>query len=38
MNELYLEMENKKERIDDGTVEKYHLESGTILPLRKSPS
>lgn len=33
MDELYLETENKKDRIDGETVEKYHLESGTLSPF-----
>jgi len=36
MEDLYLETKNGRERIDDQTVEKYHLESGTLSPFTQN--
>jgi hypothetical protein len=36
MKELYLETEHGRERIDEQTVEKYHLESGTLSPFTQN--
>ena len=36
MEDLYLETKNGKERIDDQTVEKYHLEAGTRSPFTQN--
>lgn len=37
MDELYLKVGNKKEPIAESTVEKYHLESGTLSPFTRKP-
>ena len=36
MDELYLETGNKKERINNEAVEKYHLEPGTLSPFTQN--
>ena len=36
MEDLYLETKNGKERIDEETVKKYHLESGTLSPFTQN--
>ena len=36
MEDLYLETKNGRERLDDQTVEKYHLEPGTLSPFTQN--
>lgn len=36
MEDLYLETKNGRERLDNQTVEKYHLEPGTLSPFTQN--